>query len=71
MASDGSCFMVMWNIIKTPHGGGRPNSKPLGDHGTLNAHIRNNKERVYGLVQLNRSLMMLDHILRDAIWCNK
>ena len=38
MASSGSCFMVTWSIFKKPPLGGRPNTKPLGDHGTPNAH---------------------------------
>ena len=39
MASNGSCFMVIWIIFKKAPLGGRPNTK-LGDHGTPNAHNR-------------------------------
>ncbi len=37
MASNGSCFLLTWTILKKTPLGGRPNTK-LGDHGTLNAH---------------------------------
>jgi hypothetical protein len=40
MALIESCFMVAWTTFKKPLLGGRPNTKPLGDHGTLNAHNR-------------------------------
>ena len=38
VASNGSCFTVTWTIFQKPPLGGRPHIKPLGDHGTLNAH---------------------------------
>ena len=39
-ASNGSCFMVTWTMSysQKPPLGGRPNTKPLGDHGTSSAH---------------------------------
>jgi hypothetical protein len=37
-ALNGSCFMVTWTILQKSPLVGRPNTKPLGDHGTLNAH---------------------------------
>jgi hypothetical protein len=37
MASNGSWFMVTWIIFQKPSFGGRPNTKPLGDHGIPNA----------------------------------
>ena len=39
MVSNGSCFMVTWTIFQKSPLGGRPNTKPPGDHGTLN--VRN------------------------------
>ena len=38
MASNGSCFMVTWTILKNHFLEGRPHTKPLGDHATPNAH---------------------------------
>ena len=32
MASNGSCFMVTWDYFQNPPFGGRPNTKPPGDH---------------------------------------
>ena len=40
MASNGSCFMVTRTIFQKPSFGGRPNTKLVGDHGTMNAHNR-------------------------------
>ena len=39
-ASNGSCFMVTWTMSysQKPPLGGRPNTKPFGDHGTSSAH---------------------------------
>ena len=39
MASNGSCFMVTWTILKNNPLGSRPNTKP-GDNGTPNTHSR-------------------------------
>ena len=39
-ASNASCFMVTWTILKNHLLGGRPNTKPMGDHDTPNAHNR-------------------------------
>ena len=37
MASNGTCYMVTWTILKKPPLRGRPKIKP-GDHDTLHAH---------------------------------
>ena len=36
-ASNGSCFTVTLDYFQEPSLGGRSSTKPLGDHGTLNA----------------------------------
>ena len=40
MVSNGSCFHGHLDYFQKPPLGGRSNTKPLGDHGTLNAHHR-------------------------------
>ena len=35
-----SCVMATWDYFQKPLLGGRPNTKPPGDHGTPNAHHR-------------------------------
>ena len=52
MASNGSCFLVTWIVLQKTPLGSRPNTKPLGDHGTSNAR--------------NRWLILFHHVWRPT-----